>query len=101
MAGREPVRAWLKGLDPAERQAIGTDLLRARWRWLVGVPQCRLMGHGLGKIRTDMPTRRTAHELPCLHRGRLVAPLGFVKKTPTAPQPDLAAAWKLQKALRR
>ena len=29
-AGREPVREWLKGLDEAERQAIGKDLLRAQ-----------------------------------------------------------------------
>jgi hypothetical protein len=26
-AGSEPVREWLKGLDEAERQAIGKDLL--------------------------------------------------------------------------
>jgi hypothetical protein len=34
-AGSEPVRDWLKGLDEAERQAIGKDLLRAQWggRW--------------------------------------------------------------------
>jgi hypothetical protein len=31
-AGGEPVRAWLKGLDEEERQAIGKDLLRAQWR---------------------------------------------------------------------
>jgi hypothetical protein len=37
-AGGEPVREWLKGLDEAERRAIGTDLLRAQWRWPVGMP---------------------------------------------------------------
>ena len=31
-AGGEPVRDWLRGLDEAERRAIGTDLLRAQWR---------------------------------------------------------------------
>jgi hypothetical protein len=36
-AGSEPVREWLKGLDEAERQAIGKDLLRAQWRWPVGM----------------------------------------------------------------
>src|SRR5450631_1467108 len=33
--GSEPVRDWLKGLDEAERQAVGKDLLRAQWRWPV------------------------------------------------------------------
>jgi antitoxin HicB len=36
--GNEPVRDWLKGLDEGERRAIGTDLLRAQWRWPVGMP---------------------------------------------------------------
>src|SRR5438045_7131570 len=40
-AGSEPVREWLKGLEQAERHAIGTDLLRAQWRWPVGMPLCR------------------------------------------------------------
>ncbi len=35
-AAREPVRDWLKALDQAERRSIGTDLLRAQWRWPVG-----------------------------------------------------------------
>ena len=37
-AGSEPVRDWLKGLDEVDRQAIGRDLLRAQWRWPVGMP---------------------------------------------------------------
>ena len=36
--GREPVREWLQELPEAERQAIGKDLLRAQWRWPVGMP---------------------------------------------------------------
>src|SRR5260370_38989086 len=35
--GGEPVRDWLRSLDEAERRAIGTDLLRAQWRWPVAV----------------------------------------------------------------
>jgi hypothetical protein len=48
-AGGEPVRDWLKSLDVAERHAIGTDLLRAQWRWPVGMPLCRPMGRGYGR----------------------------------------------------
>jgi antitoxin HicB len=72
-AGSEPVREWLKGLDEAERQAIGKDLLRAQWRWPVGMPLCRPMGSGLWEVRTDLPTKRTARVLLCLYREHLVA----------------------------
>jgi hypothetical protein len=50
-AGGEPVRDWLKGLDEAERRAIGTDLLRAQWRWPVGMPLCRSLGKGLWEVQ--------------------------------------------------
>jgi antitoxin HicB len=51
--GVEPVREWLKELPQAERHAVGKDLLRAQWRWPVGMPLCRPMGGGLWEIRTD------------------------------------------------
>ena len=38
------MREWLKELPEEERQAIGKDLLRAQWRWPVGMPLCRAMG---------------------------------------------------------
>ena len=99
--GREPVREWLQGLPEAERQAIGKDLLRAQWRWPVGMPLCRPLGGGMWEIRTDLPTKRTARVLICLYRGHLVALHGFIKKTRTAPEDDLALARKRQKELER
>ena len=100
-AGSEPVRDWLKDLDEDERQAIGRDLLRAQWRWPVGMPFCRPMGHGLWEIRTDLPTKRTARVLICLYREHLVALHGFIKKTRATPEGDLATARKRQKELER
>ena len=47
LTGSEPVREWLKELPEEERQAIGMDLLRAQWRWPVGMPLCRALGSGL------------------------------------------------------
>lgn len=99
--GSEPVRDWLKGLPEAERHAIGKDLLRAQWRWPVGMPLCRPMGGGLWEIRTDLPTRRTARVLLCLHDGHLVALHGFIKKTRATPEDDLALARKRQKELQQ
>jgi phage-related protein len=98
-AGSEPVRDWLKQLLQEERQAIGQDLLRAQWRWPIGMPLCRPMGGGLWEIRTDLPTRRTARVLICLHLGHLVALHGFIKKTRATPVDELYLARKRKKEL--
>jgi phage-related protein len=99
--GKEPVREWLQGLHVVERHAIGRDLLRAQWRWPVSMPLCRPLSGGLWEIRTDLPTKRTARILICLHRGHLVALHGFIKKTRATPEDDLALARKRQKELER
>jgi len=98
-ADREPVREWLRGLDEAERHAIGTDLLRAQWRWPVGMPLCRPMGRGLWEVRTDLLSNRTARVLICFYQDCLVALHGFIKKTRATPGDDLAQARKRQKEL--
>lgn len=98
-AGSEPVREWLKGLDEAERRAIGTDLLRAQWRWPVGMPLCRPMGKGLWEVRTDLPMNRTARVLICFYKDHMVALHGFIKKTRATPEADLTLARKRQKEL--
>jgi phage-related protein len=97
--GNEPVREWLKGLEEAERRAIGMDLMRAQWRWPAGMPLCRPMGSGLWEVRTDLSTKRTARVLICLYRQHLVALHGFIKKTRATPEEDLATARKRQREL--
>ena len=100
-SGTEPVREWLKRLSASERQAIGKDLMRAQWRWPVGMPLCRPMGKGLWEARTDLPTNRIARVLLCVYDGKLVALHGFIKKTRATPVEDLALARKRQKELER
>ena len=99
IAGSEPVREWLRELPAKERQLIGTDLLRAQWRWPVGMPLCRPIGNGLWEIRTDLPTKRTARVLLCLYDESLVALHGFIKKTRAMPDDDMALAQKRKKEL--
>jgi len=99
--GKEPVREWLKGLPEAERRAIGRDLLRAQWRWPVGMPLCRPLQNGLWEIRTELPTKRTARILLCVYREHLVAVHGFIKKRRATSDDDLALARKRQKELER
>ena len=95
------MREWLKGLPETDRQAIGKDLLRAQWRWPVGMPLCRPLGNGLWEVRTDLATKRTARVLLCLHREHLAALHGFIKKTRATPDEDLALARKRQRELER
>jgi len=63
------------------------------------MPLCRPMGSGLWEVRTDLPTKRTARVLLCLYREHLVALHGFIKKSRSTPDEDLATARKRQKEL--
>ena len=65
------------------------------------MPLGRPVGKGLWEVRTDLPTNRTERVLLCFYRGHLVALHGFIKKTRTAPDEDLALARKRQKELER
>ena len=72
------MRECLKGLPEAERHAIGKDLLRAQWRWPVGMPRgCSAFTAGI------------------------VALHGFIKKTRATAGEDLALARKRQKELKQ
>lgn len=98
-SGSEPVREWLKELDPEDRKAVGLDLMRAQWRWPVGMPLCRPMGDGLWEVRTELPSRRIARVLFCVHACQLVALHGFIKKTQKTPDDELKKARKRQKEI--
>jgi len=99
-SGKEPVREWLKALDAPDRLAVGQDLMRAQWRWPVGMPLCRAMGQGLWEMRTELPSNRIARVLLCLDDGVLVALHAFIKKTRTTLEDELALARKRQKELK-
>lgn len=98
--GTEPVREWLKELPVDERNAIGQDLMRAQWRWPVGMPLCRAMGDGLHEVRSPLGNR-IARVLFCVHAGKLVALHGFIKKTQATPDAELDIARKRMKDLLR
>jgi phage-related protein len=90
--GVEVVRDWLRGLDEADRNAIGQDLMRVQYRWPVGMPLCRALGNGLWEVRSNLTSNRIARVLFSVHQGRIVALHGFIKKTRKAPADDLALA---------
>ena len=98
--GKEPVRDWLKALEAQDRLVVGQDLMRAQWRWPVGMPLCRPMGQGLWEMRSELPSNRIARVLLCLDDGVLVALHAFIKKTQKTPDDELTLARKRHKELK-
>ena len=92
--GGEPVREWLKGLDPAARRVIGFDLKEAEFGWPVGMPLCRSLGRGLWELRRTLRDRRIARVIFCTHGGQLVVLHGFIKKTQRTPPQEIELALK-------
>ena len=91
-SGAEVVRDWLRGLDEADRHAVGQDLMRVQYRWPVGMPLCRALGEGLWEVRSSLPGNRIARVLFSVHQEHIVALHGFIKKTQKTPDQDMALA---------
>ena len=90
----EIVRDWLRGLERADRNAIGQDLMRFQFRWPVGMPLCRSLADGVWEVRSNLTTNRIARVLFCFIDGRLLALHGFIKKTQKTPVTELDLARK-------
>ncbi len=97
--GNEPVRDWLKELPEADRRAIGQDLERVQYRWPVGMPLARHLGHGLWEVRTNLAGNRIARVIFCFHEDELVALNGFIKKSRKTPQSELDPAGARRKEM--
>ncbi len=98
-SGAEPVRAWLRSLDKADRERIGEDLQTLEYGWPIGMPLCRPLGQGLYEMRTTLKDR-IARVMFGIVDGELVVIHGFIKKTQATPAADLALARKRLKAYR-
>jgi phage-related protein len=98
-AGNEPVREWLKGLDEAQRRAVGLDLQRVQFRWPIGMPLCRPLGDGLWEVRTALSNGTISRVMICFYQGELYALHGFIKKTQKTPDEDLKLALKRKKEI--
>jgi len=93
-SGREPVRDWLKGLEPEDRKAIGEDIKDVEFAWPIGMPLVRWLGRELWEVRSHLPRGRIARVLFCVDHGSMVLLHGFIKKTQKTPQRDIALALK-------
>jgi phage-related protein len=97
--GAEPVRDWLKSLGSEDMRIIGLDLMRVQTQWPIGMPVCRSLGQGLWEVRSNLPGGRTARVLFFIVEGRIGAVHGFIKKTQSTPEDDLALARKRMKEM--
>jgi phage-related protein len=95
--GREPVREWLKGLEPADRKAIGEDVKDVEFSWPPGMPLVRPLGRELWEVRSSLPHGRIARIIFCVADGRMVLLHGFIKKTQKTPRRDIDMALKRKK----
>ena len=100
-AGAEPVREWLKSLDPADRNAIGQDLMRVQFRWPVGMPLCRALGAGLWEVRTNLLAHRIARVLFFVEDNHIGVLHGFIKKTRKTPMDVIPLADKRMKEMKK
>jgi len=95
--GREPVREWLKGLNPEERKVIGEDIKDVEFSWPIGMPLVRSLGRELWEVRSSLPRGRIARVLFCVEQGSMVLLHGFIKKTQKTPQREVDLALKRKK----
>jgi phage-related protein len=93
------VRDWLKDLPSEERREIGQDIATVEYGWPVGMPVCRPLGQGLWEVRSSLPGNRIARVLFCITQKRMILLHGFVKKTQTISNEDLALARRRMKEI--
>ncbi|MGH9440547.1 MAG: type II toxin-antitoxin system RelE/ParE family toxin [Terriglobia bacterium] len=95
-AGGEPVREWLKLLEPVQdRKQIGVDIKTVEFGWPIGMPVCRPLGDGLYEVRSGLTQNRIARVLFYIDvESRMVLLHGFIKKTQKTPPADLELARK-------
>jgi len=58
-SGREPVREWLKKLDPEDRKIVGEDIKDIEFAWPIGMPLVRTLGNGSGRSAAASPAARS------------------------------------------
>ena len=96
-SGREPVREWLKGLEPEDRKVIGEDIKDVEFSWPIGMPLVRSLGRELWEVRSSLLHGRIARVIFCIERECMVLLHGFIKKTQKTPQHDIDLALKRKK----
>ena len=96
-SGREPVREWLRGLEPADRKVIGEDIKDVEFSWPIGMPLVRSLGRDLWEVRSSLTGGRIARVIFCVDEGCIVLLHSFIKKSHKTLQRDIDLALKRKK----
>ena len=100
-SGREPVREWLQGFQPADRKIIGEDIKDVEISWPIGMPLVRSLGRDLWEVRSSLTGGKTARVIFCVGENRMVLLHGFIKKSQKTPQKEIDLALKRKKGEER
>ena len=92
-SGREPVRQWLKKLDPINRKKVAEDLYTLQLGWPLGMPLARKIEPNLWELRSKIVNGIT-RIMFTEHKGCLVLLHGFIKKSQKLSAADLKLARK-------
>ncbi len=97
LAGREPVREWLKELPAEDRRIVGEDIKDVEFAWPLGLPLVRALRRDLWEVRSSLTHGRIARVIFCVADGQMVLLNGFIKKTQKTPPQEIELALKRMK----
>ncbi|MEY3139784.1 MAG: hypothetical protein RL298_525 [Pseudomonadota bacterium] len=98
--GNEPVKEWLKKLQPEERKTIGEEIKLVQLGWPIGMPLVRNLRGGLWEIRIRL-VNRIARVVFAMFDGNIVLLHGFIKKQQETPKTDLQLSITRLKSLQK
>lgn len=99
-SGREPVRDWLRSLEPEIRRAFGEDIKTVQYGWPMGMPLVRSLGGGIWEVRSHF--RDGIGRVFFLADDDLMLLLhGFIKKSQKTPSEELDIARRRAAAVRQ
>lgn len=99
-SGREPVRDWLRSLEPETRRVFGEDIKTVQFGWPMGMPLVRSLGGGIWEVRSHF--RDGIGRLFFLAEADAMVLLhGFIKKSQKTPSEELEIARKRAATVRQ
>lgn len=98
-SGSEPVRNWLKTLQPEEKKSIGEDIKAVQFGWPLGLPLVDHLDGDIWEVRTKLENR-IARVLFVVEGPMMVLMHGFIKKDMKTPKQDLDLAKDRLKRMR-
>jgi len=90
-SGNEPVRNWLKRLDPDVRRVIGEDIKAVQFGWPLGMPLVRKLEPDLWEVRSSIRNGIARVFFTTLD-GYMVLLHAFVKQAQKTPPNELETA---------